>query len=1009
MSDIRCPNCGRDNPDFFDACQFCQTPLKRESMLHIGDQPTKKNTGELEPVLPDWLKDVRKQSRDAAQDDEIQASSKGKAQKEEAPDLLAGLAFQSDTSDEEDIPDWLSSLSGGKKEETAAAPTAAAPENDFFAQFNKAEPAGKPAPVPEEETPSWMSGLGQQAQQSSEHDELSDWLTKASQEPAQPSFEESDLPKFDSGWEPQTGSSLASEQPEAKNEDLSWLHNLEAESKKPESFPPTQNVGWMNEPDTSSVSPQSRGQDDLDWLNNLGGFPLPEQTVPQSAEPKEDLNWHDTLGGTPASTQPAQQVSKPQDDLSWLNDFGASSPASVPEQQPSVPADDLGWLKDFESTSSSNPPAQQPVEPQDDLGWLSSFGETPAAEQPPVQTTSESKDDLGWLNNFDQSTISQQPIEKPPDDLSWLSGIESTPETPIQRPSETKDDLGWLNSFGAASEGPQQPTSQPQEDFSWLSSFDGTPQPSQPEATPTTSGADLSWLNDLQGSSESLSAAPFVESSFEQDQPEDEPGNIHESTQYSPAKTARLNPNEEVPVPDWLKSATEAPSMPVNAGDLDQFREDYNIPSAPEQPFSWKNVVHEPRPEEPSTLSNRDVDSLFSVGMPDWLSQPAPEESPKPAQEIGIHAEGGEALSPVDLPSWVQAMRPVEAVISDTHAVEDLPTEKEGPLAGFKGVIPVVPIGSSRRPQPVPLKLQATAEQQSSAAIMEQILASETSPRALLSTPVFTSQRTLRRIIAIVMWVLLGTIVFMRTQILPVSPVLSTDADYASRTLELIPDNSSVLVVLDYEPSLAGEMEAASGPLLNHLVLLRHPSLSFISTSPTGAGLVERLLKNTNINTSTGLGYQSGQNYFNLGYLPGGEAGMLTFIQSPDSGGFSRYSAVILLTDHADSSRAWVEQLQIQKQNDPAIVNQPLLVVSSAQAGPMLQPYVSSRQITGMVNGLADAARYEHKNNVPPGITRSYWDAFGVGVMYAVLVIVLGSLWSLVAGIRARHAEAGEA
>jgi len=47
MADIRCSHCGKDNPDFFDVCQFCQSPLKPESMLHIGDEPTKKDTGEL--------------------------------------------------------------------------------------------------------------------------------------------------------------------------------------------------------------------------------------------------------------------------------------------------------------------------------------------------------------------------------------------------------------------------------------------------------------------------------------------------------------------------------------------------------------------------------------------------------------------------------------------------------------------------------------------------------------------------------------------------------------------------------------------------------------------------------------------------------------------------------------------------------------------------------------------------------------------------------------------------
>jgi len=82
-----------------------------------------------------------------------------------------------------------------------------------------------------------------------------------------------------------------------------------------------------------------------------------------------------------------------------------------------------------------------------------------------------------------------------------------------------------------------------------------------------------------------------------------------------------------------------------------------------------------------------------------------------------------------------------------------------------------------------------------------------------------------------------------------------------------------------------------------------------------------------------------------------------------------------------------------------------LLVVSSAQAGPLLQPYVSSRQITGMVSGLSDAATYEFINNSRPGIARNYWDTFGAGLMTAIAAITLGSLWSLFTGLRARRAE----
>jgi len=93
------------------------------------------------------------------------------------------------------------------------------------------------------------------------------------------------------------------------------------------------------------------------------------------------------------------------------------------------------------------------------------------------------------------------------------------------------------------------------------------------------------------------------------------------------------------------------------------------------------------------------------------------------------------------------------------------------------------------------------------------------------------------------------------------------------------------------------------------------------------------------------------------------------------------------------------------KQMDPTLATRPLLTVSSAQAGPMLQPYVSSGQIDGLISGMADAARYESINSSRPGIARSYWDAFGIGIMLAAALIVLGSLWSLFTGMRIHRAD----
>ena len=872
MSDIRCSNCGNSNPDFLDVCQFCQSPLKHEVTVQIGEEPTKKDTGELEGILPAWLQDARQQGREKTGDDVVSPAPTPRVQKNEPTDLLAGLAFQSD-SDEDDVPDWLSSINpvAGKPSSSRATSETEVEPSSFFAQFEQAE--SKPSvsvesePMTEDETPAWLAGMQSQNPQPPEQktEMTGGW-------PSQDSTELRESVEDNNSWMNNLGSSTESLQEpvkEEKQEDLSWLHNLEADSKQTDDLSSSQkDTGFDFSPAPSS------SDEDLSWLNNLGTTSAPSfedtPSQPASSSSQEDLSWLNNLGGTSASSledTPSQPVSSSsQEDLSWLDNLGGAS-ASSPEDTPSQPA------------------------------------------------SSSSQEDLSWLNN--------------------LGGTETTSEsTPI--PSFTQQD-----------------------------------------ETPTS---------------------PFLPSNTA---PLDQ-GNVPSST------------------PDWLKNAIDEPSMPpLGATSMEWFADQNTADEAPVPPTITPDPVQSGAPASSvnDSLSSQDVDSLFDVDMPDWLSREP--DSDGASQPSASDELTDDSLAPVALPSWVQAMQPVESMLDDDNSStssDKQVTEHEGPLAGFSGVIPSAPIGSSLRPKAITLKLQATDDQQASASLLEQIMAVETLVRPINPSLWVPAQRALRWVLSAMFMLVIAAVLAIGPQnILPVFATSSTNE--LSNLVSTVPDNSPVLVVIDYEPSLAGELEVVSGPLLDQLALTRKSTFTFIATSPNGAGLVERLMYTTRINQPMpgGLGYQAGAQYFNIGYLPGGSAGVHGFVEDPvkimphvNVDGFSSFKALVILTDNAESTRLWVEQLEQMKQSAPAIASQPLFVVSSAQAGPMLEPYVSSGQIDAMINGLSDAAKYEYVNNTRPGTARVYWDAFGIGLMLAIMSIILGSLWSLIAGIRARRAEGEE-
>jgi hypothetical protein len=137
-----------------------------------------------------------------------------------------------------------------------------------------------------------------------------------------------------------------------------------------------------------------------------------------------------------------------------------------------------------------------------------------------------------------------------------------------------------------------------------------------------------------------------------------------------------------------------------------------------------------------------------------------------------------------------------------------------------------------------------------------------------------------------------------------------------------------------------------------------------------------------------------------LGYLAGGPAGLMEFSLRPQmavpafvNGGptvtgvnsLKDFSMVVLITDDQDTGRVWLEQIQPNMG-----ANAPLILVSSAQASPVLSAYMDSGQIDGVVTGLAGGTTYEllrHRS----GLGTGRWQSYQLVMAASLLVIVLGT------------------
>ena len=126
----------------------------------------------------------------------------------------------------------------------------------------------------------------------------------------------------------------------------------------------------------------------------------------------------------------------------------------------------------------------------------------------------------------------------------------------------------------------------------------------------------------------------------------------------------------EPSLPDWMKPADEPSPAPAKKTDA-PFTPDWMASFREQEPSAESGSrLTEPASEFPSapafvsgteSLGNQ-ADELFSIDMPEWLSNIAPTEQ-KPAPAVTQEEISQEAIAPADLPSWVQAMRPVESVL----------------------------------------------------------------------------------------------------------------------------------------------------------------------------------------------------------------------------------------------------------------------------------------------------------------------------------------------------------
>lgn len=202
--------------------------------------------------------------------------------------------------------------------------------------------------------------------------------------------------------------------------------------------------------------------------------------------------------------------------------------------------------------------------------------------------------------------------------------------------------------------------------------------------------------------------------------------------------------------------------------------------------------------------------------------------------------------------------------------------------------------------------------------------------------------------------------------------------------LENLADDASLLIIVDYQAGFSAEIQMVAQPILDQ-AFQDGRQVAILSTTPTGQMLFDHLLENADL---------AGRLTFSdLGYYPSGPFSAYGLASQANPAWQLRsqpvllkalaaepVDSIIILADDYEGAVTWIEQIS------SLLPETPVVLLVSAQAGPLLLPYWESGQVVGVVSGISDAV------SVAEGAvtTANRWRAYQVGIVLMMIMLIIG-------------------
>ena len=363
-----------------------------------------------------------------------------------------------------------------------------------------------------------------------------------------------------------------------------------------------------------------------------------------------------------------------------------------------------------------------------------------------------------------------------------------------------------------------------------------------------------------------------------------------------------------------------------------------------------------------------------------------------------------------NLPEWLKSIRPVELVTPDVSKLKSQKkVESSGPLAGLQGVLSSEGISNSYSTPPTySVSINISEKQRSHIEIIEEIL----SPKKQIVSKTQRKKSFLHRlekfVIPIFMLLIVTYSLFLDHSTVRYPENLPPDAirfhNLVTSYLNRNEEPGHVLIIFETNASSYPEMNLITRGFFENIFLNNH-WITTIATNPNGVLISENILENAHLNVPS---YNFEERYTNLGYLPGIGIGIQSFLSDPTK--FSSvdlnlqiwdrpphnmiktvndFDMVVLLTDNSENSKLWIEQINFLASETS------FLVISTTQASPLLQPYLETNQVDGMLAGLMGGSAFDTLANTDTSTFARYWSITQLLVVIFVFFILAGGVISI--------------